>query len=241
MFCPDTLLVWSRSRAPGRRGAGSLFRIEVAGSNDELCRGLVEACAGLAIGSSKWMTEKSARAGHPGYPPASPPERVLTIWDVPILEPDWPERLEQRSLATGPVIAVFGFADRTTVTEAKAQGAVACLEVPYNVDDLLDVIDRTVRAMPQGSWPVPARREPPHVLPPRPRGRRTRRPSPRSGSSKARAGPAAYNTVNIRESPSLSRDERIVHEQAETGRLASSRSKTVGPGPGDPRAQGLDA
>jgi hypothetical protein len=101
-------------------------------------------------------------------------ERVLTIWEVPVLEPEWAERLERRSRATGPVIALFSFADRMIVAGAKACGAIACLELPCNLDDLLDVIDRTTRSMPLESWPAPARLEPPHVLPPRPRRLRNR-------------------------------------------------------------------
>jgi hypothetical protein len=161
------------------------FRIEVASSNDELRLALAEACsrAGFrvgpiddrAVGDSTW-----SRA-----PAGSSVERVLTIWDVPVLEPDWPERLERRSLATGPLVAVFGFATRTTVAEAKSRGAVACLELPYHVDDLLDVVDRSARSIPKDNWPLLARAEAPHVLPPRPRSRRVPRPStepaPRGG------------------------------------------------------------
>jgi len=162
------------------RGAGPLFRIEVAGTNDELCRALVEACARAGYRVEQVDDRNVGETLAPGNPPASPAERVLTIWDVPVLEPGWPDRLERRSLATGPVIALFGFADRTTVARAKAKGAVACLELPYNVDDLIDVIDRAARSMPQGSWPMPAKLEPPHVLPPRPRGRGKGRQSPAS-------------------------------------------------------------
>ena len=43
------------------------------------------------------------------------------------------------------MIALFGFADRETVTLAKAAGPIACLELPYHVDDLIDVIDRAAR------------------------------------------------------------------------------------------------
>ena len=96
-------------------------------------------------------------------------ERTLTIWDVPLLEPDWSQRLERRSRANGPVIALFGFADRETVTLAKACGAIACLELPYDVDDLIDVIDRAARTLSPERWPIPVRVEQPHRLPPPPR------------------------------------------------------------------------
>src|SRR5205814_1629995 len=104
-------------------------------------------------------------------PAATALQRVLTIWEVPVLEPGWAERLERRALRTGPVIALAGFADRATITRAKASGAVAGLDLPCNLDDLLDVIDRTVRSTLSEVWPVPARVEPPHTLPPPPRRR----------------------------------------------------------------------
>jgi FixJ family two-component response regulator len=105
-------------------------------------------------------------------------EPVLTIWDVPVLEPDWPERLERRSRLSGPIVAIMGFADRTSVAQAKTRGAIACLELPYNVDDLLDVIDRAARSLPLERWPTPARIELPHRLPPRSRRRKVERETP---------------------------------------------------------------
>src|SRR5262249_22843902 len=81
----------------------------------------------------------------------------------------WSERLNRYASANGPVIALVGFADRAIVTEAKSNGAVACLELPYNLDDLVDLIDRTDRSLPPEAWPLPARAEAPHALPPRPR------------------------------------------------------------------------
>ncbi len=97
---------------------------------------------------------------------------------MPVLETQWCERLKHYSQSTGPVIALLGFADRTIVAEAKAHGAVACIELPYDVDDLIDVIDRTARNVPPASWPLPARVERPHFLPPRPRRRRQPREAP---------------------------------------------------------------
>ena len=96
--------------------------------------------------------DQAARVGAPPAAP-SPADRALTIWDVPVLEPDWAERLERRARLTGPVIALCGFADRDVVVTAKARGAVACLELPYDVDDLIDVIDRAARSIPADKWP----------------------------------------------------------------------------------------
>ncbi|HEX3447625.1 MAG TPA: hypothetical protein VHS97_05195, partial [Isosphaeraceae bacterium] len=148
------------------------FRIEVAGSNRDLCEGLVEAC--VIAGYRAIAVDDLDAAGSVGAQPVAPQavERALTIWDVPVLEPDWPDRLEQRARSTGPVIAVFGFADREVVSTARARGAVACLELPYDVDDLIDVIDRAGRSFPADKWPVRVRVEPAHRLPPRPRRRK---------------------------------------------------------------------
>jgi len=153
------------------RGEGPPYRLEVAAANDELSRALVDACNPAGHRAQQVDERNVGEASAPRYPPACPTERVLTIWEVPVLDPGWTDRLERRSLATGPVIALFSFPDRTIVARAKALGAVACLELPCNLDDLLDVIDRTGRSMPQESWPVPVRLEPPHVVPPRSRRR----------------------------------------------------------------------
>ena len=102
----------------------------------------------------------------------------MTIWDVPVLEPDWPQRLERRARATGPVITLLGFPDRETVTVARQAGAVACLDLPYSVDDLIDVIDRAGRSVSPDRWPVPPRVEQPHRLPPPPRGRKQHQERP---------------------------------------------------------------
>ncbi len=148
------------------------FRIEVAGSNRYLCEGLVEAC--VSAGYRAVAVDDLDEAARVGAPPAapSPAERALTIWDVPVLEPDWAERLERRTRLTGPVIALCGFADRDVVVTAKARGAVACLELPYDVDDLIDVVDRVGRSIPADIWPKHVRVELPHRLPPHPRRRK---------------------------------------------------------------------
>jgi hypothetical protein len=154
------------------RGDSTGFRIEAAGGNRDLCEGLVEAC--VTAGYPAVSVDDLDAARNAGAQPSTPAvaERALTIWDVPVLEPDWVERLERRTRSTGPVITLFGFADREVVATAKARGAVACLELPYDVDDLIDVIDRVGRSIPIDKWPVRVRVEPAHRLPPRPRRRK---------------------------------------------------------------------
>jgi hypothetical protein len=158
-----TRLIENTRRAlPPERGPA--FHVEVASAIDALGRALVDTCTAAGwrarlVADLLWA-DHSGRSGHPA---AS--ERVVTIWDVPVLEQGWPEQVERRARLTGPVITLFGFASRAVVTEAKARGAAACLDLPCDGDDLVDVIDRVVQDRALDSWPVPARIEPPHVIP----------------------------------------------------------------------------
>jgi hypothetical protein len=163
-------------RSEGRRDVrartnGPPFRVEVAGSIDAVCSMVVEACAGAGyrVRQVSDLLLGELAGGRRSNPSSS--ERVLTIWDVPVLEPGWPDQLERRVRQTGPVITLLGFADRASVTVARGRGAAACLELPFDFDDLFFLIDRTVENRPIETWPVPARLEPPHLLPPRSRQR----------------------------------------------------------------------
>ena len=55
--------------------------------------------------------------------PDDAPSGVAAVWDVPILEPDWPARLAALA-RSGPVVALLGFADRQAVTLARQHGAL---------------------------------------------------------------------------------------------------------------------
>jgi hypothetical protein len=81
--------------------------------------------------------------------------RGLVVWDVPILDPRWPERLVRRA-KTAAVVTLLGFPDRTIVTSAREAGASACLEWPCDLDDLYYVMDRL------------AAPDPGHTIPPAP-------------------------------------------------------------------------
>jgi hypothetical protein len=156
---------YDRRRPPSVQVA---CRIEIGGGEGELCRALVDACAragyaARAVNDQEIGGGSTAQEGA-GRRPAG--ERVLTIWEVPVLEPGWARRLEWRAHRTGPVIALAGFADRSVVTLAAEAGAVACLELPCDLHDLVDVVDRVVALTPPDSWPIPARVESPHRLPP---------------------------------------------------------------------------
>ena len=123
---------------------------------------------------------------------------MLTVWELPVLTEDWPERLETRAVALGPVIALAGFADRAIVTTAQARGACACLDFPFDIDDLLDVVDRVARSFAADRWPLPPRAESAHVLPPRSRRRvaASTAPSPMIASIWSDYGPPT--TINDR-------------------------------------------
>ncbi len=93
---------------------------------------------------------------------AESPPGVATVWDVPVLEPDSPARLQGLAKSSA-VIALLGFADRTTVTLARRSGASACLDLPCEVGDLLAVLDRVATV----------RHDQAHEVPPQPSGMRT--------------------------------------------------------------------
>jgi hypothetical protein len=133
-----------------------------------LCHTIAEACAAAGypvetaddheIGNRAPATEEHSRSG----------ETLLTVWDVPVLE-EWTERLTRHARNTGPVVALMGFPDRNMVAVAKSKGAIACLELPLNLDDLVDVIERFANSVARDPHPAPPRAEAPHTLPPRPR------------------------------------------------------------------------
>jgi hypothetical protein len=163
-------------RSPGATGrdaqlSGVSFAIEVSGKNEELCRTLVEVCTRAGHGAVVIDDLLAGELANRRQPATPEPERTLTIWEVPVLEPGWMDVLKARVLETGPLIGLMGFADRASVSQAKAKGAVACLDLPFAIEDLLDSVDRAAQSRAAEHWPLPARAEPPHQLPPRPRGR----------------------------------------------------------------------
>lgn len=138
------------SPAPARRtAAGTGPRVAVVSANAALRHTLAEACeaAGYFPSAAREWSEA---------PPIGP-----AVWDVPLLEPDWPQAMARRT-RVGPLIALLGFPDRAVVTEARARGASSCLELPFDLVDLANALDRL---------PFP-RNEPAHDVPPPPVARR---------------------------------------------------------------------
>lgn len=129
-----------------RRGATP---VEVVSSDYELRRVLREAAAHAGYRA----TDAPALAVGPEAAVAG---RALTVWDVPVLEPRWEERLERRC-RLGPVLALLGFADRAAVAQAREAGASACLDLPCALDDLIDALDRMAKGF------VRPRAEPAHA------------------------------------------------------------------------------
>jgi hypothetical protein len=113
-------------------------------------------------------------------PEAAPPGEVA-VWDVPVLEPDWPEALA-RAAASRPVVALIGFADRALVRLARSRGAAAVLDLPCDPADLAYVLARV------GTRLATEDRFRSHAAHPSPAPHRP------AGSGDAR--PEAYNTAN---------------------------------------------
>lgn len=129
-------------------------RVSVVSANSELRRTLAEACEALGYRTEPASDWSEAAATGPA------------IWDVPVLELDWPRALARRA-RLGAVVVLCPFASRALVSQARAQGATACLDLPYDLGDLGHVLARVTA--PLG--------EPAHVVPPRPVSARRRAPA----------------------------------------------------------------
>jgi hypothetical protein len=146
------------AEALARRPAGADPRpgLAVVSANAELRRTLADACAALGYAAEPAADWSEAPAAGPA------------LWDVPVLEPDWPRALARRA-RLGPLVVLLGFADRSLVTRARTHGAAACLELPCDLFDLGHVLDRVTGP---GPWP---RVEPAHAVPPAPAASTPRR------------------------------------------------------------------
>jgi hypothetical protein len=153
--------------------AADCLPVQVISSNHELRAVLREICQaeGFKV-TSGW--ESTAPWQSRGAAAGRAASQVLTLWDVPVLESDWPKLLAEHS-KLGPVLALIGFADRATVAQARASGASACLDLPVDVDDLVYVIERLNRKLrSDSSSKTVGRIEPAHAVPPAPVSRAKR-------------------------------------------------------------------
>lgn len=136
----------------GAPGSGPRHHVAVVSANLTLQETLMEACAVSGYSATPARDWSSA----PGACPA--------VWDVPVLEPEWSLALARRA-AEGPVLALLGFADRILVREARAAGAAACLELPFELADFAAALGRITSR----------RADPAHAIPPKPATWRRRR------------------------------------------------------------------
>ncbi len=157
-----------------RRAArsGDCLPVQVISSNHELQAVLSEICLaeGFQVTSGREFPVNFQGRAEGASPAAS---QVLTLWDIPLLEPDWARSLEQRT-HLGPVVALLGFADRATVGQARASGAAACLDLPVDGNDLVHVIERMNWKLRPESSKTEGRIEPAHAVPPAPASRAKR-------------------------------------------------------------------
>jgi hypothetical protein len=166
-------LLERRDEPPGALQAADCLPLQVISSNHELRSILSEICLaeGFQVMSCRESTANWQGRAAAASPPAS---QVLTLWDIPVLEPDWPRSLEERT-HLGPVVALLGFADRATVGLARASGAAACMDLPVDGNDLVHVIERVNRKLrPDLPTSIESRIEPAHAVPPAPASRAKR-------------------------------------------------------------------
>ena len=166
-------LLERRDELPRAVLAGDCLPVQVISSNQELRAVLSEICLaeGFKVSAGREFTAQWQGRAAVADRAAS---QVLTLWDIPVLEPDWPRLLEGRT-RLGPVVALLGFADRATVGQARASGAAACLDLPLDVNDLVHVIERVNRKLRSGSaTKSEGRIELAHAVPPAPASRAKR-------------------------------------------------------------------
>lgn len=166
-------LLERRDEPPRAAPAADCLPVQVISSNHELRAVLSEICLaeGFKVSSGREFTAQwQGRAA--GADRAA--NQMLTLWDIPVLVPDWPRLLEERT-KLGPVVALLGFADRATVGQARASGAAGCLDLPLDVNDLVHVIERVNRKLrSDSSTKFEGRIEPAHAVPPGPVSRAKR-------------------------------------------------------------------
>lgn len=124
------------------RVLGSRPRVSIVSVNFELRHALSDACVAAGYQAVPFADWSDASPGG------------LAVWDVPLLDPSWPKSLSRRA-KTSTVVALFGFPDRAIVSEARSHGASACLELPCDVDDLVNILDRLAATRAEGAHDVP--------------------------------------------------------------------------------------
>ncbi|QEH33523.1 hypothetical protein OJF2_20250 [Aquisphaera giovannonii] len=148
------------------RPPGQGRRVDVVSSNRALRDAIAEGLAELDFSSRAVADSGRFEA----LLPESDDMAEAAVWDVPVLEPGWPEVMQRRA-RLAPVVALLGLADRGLVAEARAAGASACLDLPLDLEDLGYVIDRVLAAAAVVGGPGARRAEGGHGSPPPPASR----------------------------------------------------------------------
>jgi hypothetical protein len=152
-----------------RRRGGPRPAVAVVSAHFELRSTLADACEALGYPAEPLADWAEVRTAGPA------------LWDVPVLEHGWTADLARRA-GLGSVAVLLGFASRQLVGQARAHGAAACLELPYDLLDLGHVLDRITA--PRG--------DPPHTVPPPPAAARQgqpKAPAPQHAPPGGRPGP----------------------------------------------------
>lgn len=77
----------------------------------------------------------------------------LMIWDVPLLNSRWETELLNQTKRR-PVITLMGMATRDLTEQARAAGAIGCLDLPFESDDLIDMIHHGLTFSDRHTGPV---------------------------------------------------------------------------------------
>lgn len=139
-------------------------RVVVVSTNPDLRRTIGDVCAEWFPGITPLIDLPADERIVIASGANATPGPTVTVIDVPLLEPGWESRIERAS-RWGPVIALFGFPDRATVESARRYGAWACLELPFERDDLSYALRRCLRDAQSGKRATLVGFEPGHRLP----------------------------------------------------------------------------
>jgi hypothetical protein len=122
------------------------IRVVIVSTNGDLRRTLCDLCAEW-IPNLVELPDIDAKSSLTALDPGT----TISLIDVPLLEPSWESKIAWAS-RWGGVIALLGFADRAVVETARRHGARACLELPFDRDDLVYLLDRCFREPSATPW-----------------------------------------------------------------------------------------
>lgn len=74
-----------------------------------------------------------------GWSDPSIPTGCLMVWDIPTLNPRWEAELKAWSCRR-PVLALLAMASRDLTARARSAGACGCLDLPFEINDLHDLV-----------------------------------------------------------------------------------------------------